>query len=288
MRVRRLVRDPLGTPTDEPTDRSKGVTQRTTDEQTTQFASGGQIAWICPNPVDKTHPEDKFHRVSEFLTREGRERSSGFRVKKDRSLRHWICTAVIRSQKDWYESSGLVCHPNMMSLNTHTSRHWDMEFRTHMKHTTIHRQNHLVRLLHLSVQFHFHTLCSTWWSWSKQQCLFSTISFHVIPRHSTLTPGRPALYTTTHSLFPILLSTSHTETCVQGIKKKLGSSCVIYRFVVILQHKSVKPVSKQMMKQAHFSICFLDLSEQLNHILHPGMVKNSQFRKIWKVVRVRY
>jgi hypothetical protein len=97
MRVRRLVRDPLGTPTDEPTDRSKGVTQRTTDEQMTQYASGGHIAWICPNPVDKTHPEDKFHRVSEFLTREGRERSSGFRVKKDRSLRHWICTAVIRS-----------------------------------------------------------------------------------------------------------------------------------------------------------------------------------------------
>ena len=73
----------------------------------------------------------------------------------------------------------------------------------------------------------------------------STPSLHVIPRHSDLTPGRPALYTTTDALFPVLLSTSHTTTCVQRIQKKLVSSYVIYRFVVILQHKqSDRPQNK--------------------------------------------
>ena len=87
----------------------------------------------------------------------------------------------------------------------------------HMKHTTIHRQNHLVLLLHLSVQLHFHTLCRTWWVWSfwKQQCPSSTISLHVIPRHYVLIPDRPALYTTADSLFPVLLSSSRIATCVR-------------------------------------------------------------------------
>ena len=80
----------------------------------------------------------------------------------------------------------------------------------------------------------------------------STFSLHVIPRYSPVTPGRPVLYTTTHALFPVLISTSHTSTCVQGIQKKLGSSCVIYRFVFILQHKTAKPTSKQIVKQSHF------------------------------------
>jgi hypothetical protein len=42
----------------------------------------------------------------------------------------WTCNniPVITSQKHWYEGSGLVCHPNMMSFHTRTSRH--MTFRT--------------------------------------------------------------------------------------------------------------------------------------------------------------
>ena len=64
-----------------------------------------------------------------------------------------------------------------------------------MKYKTITRQNHLVRFLHLSVKLHFHTLVSTWWVWSfwKQQCLTSTLSLHVIPRHSPWTPGHSQL-----------------------------------------------------------------------------------------------
>ena len=71
-----------------------------------------------------------------------------------------------------------------------------------MKHTNPSTES-LSRACPRVVQFHFHTLCSTWWTCSflKQQCLSSTLSLHVIPRHSPVTPGRPALYTTTRSEF---------------------------------------------------------------------------------------
>ncbi len=132
---------------------------------------------------------------------------------------------------------------------------------THMKLTTVHQQN--------------------------QKCLSSTLSLHVIPRHSASTPGRPALYTTTHPLFPELISTSRTTTCVSGIQKKLGSSWVIYRYVVILQHKPVRPTSKQKMKQTHFwlFICFVStvLDRRLDYYesLKRAKDKNYIWISVW-------
>ena len=47
-------------------------------------------------------------------------------------------------------------------------------------------------------------------------------SLRVIPRHSVLTPGRLVLYdTTTHTRFPVLPSTSRTETCEKELKRNL-------------------------------------------------------------------
>jgi hypothetical protein len=62
---------------------------------------------------------------------------------------------VIRSpQKHLYEPSGLGCHPNTMPLHIRESYEISCE---HMKHTTIHRQDHLVGLLHVSGQLHLDT-----------------------------------------------------------------------------------------------------------------------------------
>jgi hypothetical protein len=67
-------------------------------------------------------------------------------------------------------------------------------------------------------EVYFHTIWSTWrvWTWTKHECLCTSLWLHHaacatrIPTHSVLTPGCPALYTTTHTLFHFLLSTSRT------------------------------------------------------------------------------
>jgi hypothetical protein len=69
---------------------------------------------------------------------------------------------------------------------------------------------------------HFHTICSMWWAWSlwKQQCLFSTLSLHVIPRHSAFNSW-PSCSLCDHSCsFPRTPpDISHSGRCVQGIQK---------------------------------------------------------------------
>ncbi len=60
------------------------------------------------------------------------------------------------------------------------------------------------------------------------------------------------LYDHTCSFPPPALDISNSGS-VQGIQKKFGSIIrVIYRFVVIEQHKTARPASKQIMKQTHF------------------------------------
>jgi hypothetical protein len=71
-------------------------------------------------------------------------------------VRRYAGIPVIRSKKYGYETSGLGFHQKTMTLHTRVSRH---EFScAHMTNTTIHRQNHLVGLLQVSVQLHFHDL----------------------------------------------------------------------------------------------------------------------------------
>jgi hypothetical protein len=83
-----------------------------------------------------------------------------------------------------------------------------------MKHTTIHRQNHLVGLLHVLGELGtvFGRLCrgkrsekddQIWSSW-KEQWLCTSIWLHVFPTCSALNPDCPSLYTTT-VLFHLLL-----------------------------------------------------------------------------------
>ena len=124
-----------------------------------------------------------------------------------------------RSRNHWYESSGLTCHLNTVSLNTHELSCG------HMKHTTIHRPNRFVGLLHGSMELYFYTLCITWrtWLYSKHECLWTRLWLHVILTHSTLTPGCPTLCTTTHSLFHLLLPTCHTVGKVLRRNSKITS-----------------------------------------------------------------
>ena len=101
---------------------------------------------------------------------------------------------VITSQKHWYEGSGLVCHPNMMPLHTHTTRH--MNFRAPTR--------------------------NTWQSTDRITYLFSTLSLHVIPRHSPCNSWPScALYDHSCSFPRTPPDISHCGRCVQGIQKNL-------------------------------------------------------------------
>ncbi len=71
-------------------------------------------------------------------------------------VRSYDNNPVIRSQKHWYVTSALGCHPFTICFHVRESRH-EISC-THMKHTTIHRQNHFDGLLHVSVQLHLHVL----------------------------------------------------------------------------------------------------------------------------------
>jgi hypothetical protein len=71
-------------------------------------------------------------------------------------VRRYAGIPVIRSKKHGNEANGLGFHQSTMTVHTCASRH--IKFRSHMTTTTIHRQNHLVCLLHVSVQLHFHDL----------------------------------------------------------------------------------------------------------------------------------
>ncbi len=107
--------------------------------------------------------------------------------------------AVIRSQKQWYEASGLGCHQNTVSLNRRASRH-EISY-AHMKNTTIHRDNHFVGLLHVSLQLHFHTLWITWRSWlySKHECLSTRL--WLLPESPRMTLSADVWYLNLFTLF---------------------------------------------------------------------------------------
>jgi hypothetical protein len=97
-------------------------------------------------------------------------------------------------------------------------------------------------------------------AFSHHQCLFSTLSLHVIPRHSAFNTWLScALYDHSDGVLFSPYSSRHLpqwEMCARN-SKKLGSSWVIYRFVVILEHKTERPTSKQMVKQTHFRFVYL-------------------------------
>ena len=102
------------------------------------------------------------------------------------------------------------------------------------------------------------------WSFWKQQCLFSTLSLHVIPRHSDLTPDRPALYTTTHALIPVLLPTSPTtgDVCKEFKKtwKFVSDLQICCRFTT---HNS-ETTLKTNEETNKFVVCLFVLFPQLN------------------------
>ena len=100
----------------------------------------------------------------------------------------------------------------------------------------------------------------TWWKflWLSWNLSGVTIRLHVVPTHSHIMNSWLSYTLYDHTYFSprTTLDISHSDMCGR-IKKKLRCSCVIYRFVVILQRKTVRPTSKQMMKQTHFWFVYL-------------------------------
>jgi hypothetical protein len=200
--------------------------------------------WLCTPPTRHVHLRShKFDQQNHTTASLVRSRNNN---------------PVITSQKHWYESSGLGCHPNMMSFHTRTSRH--MNFRAYTRNT---RQS---------------TDRITWSGFSNcpWNCIFTpspacngrgrsgnsnvcSLRPHSMSSQDILpsTPGLPALYTTTRVFSPYSSRRlPHREMCARN-SKKLGSSWVICRFAVILQHTTVRPPSKQLMKQSRFWFVYL-------------------------------
>ena len=67
-------------------------------------------------------------------------------------VRSYNNTTMIRSKKYGYDGSGLGCNPNTIPLHSRVSRHMKELSCTHMKHTTIHRQNDLVMKTRMSLE----------------------------------------------------------------------------------------------------------------------------------------
>ncbi len=167
---------------------------------------------------------------------------------------------VITSHKHWYEVNGLVCHPNEMPLHTRTSRH--MNFRAHTRNTR--KSTDRITLSGFSncpcnciftpsatrdgsSRSGNNNVCSLRsHSMSSQDILF-------------LTPDCPALYTTTRPLFPVILPTSPTagDLCKELKKTWQSVSDLQICCHFTLQHITVRPPSKQMIKQSHFWFVYL-------------------------------